>query len=59
MVGDLVALVCGAICESDEELAARVGVEVLGSVAFNPGLAPDLGLFALSVYLFDHLVEVG
>jgi len=58
MISHLVALICGSVCESNKELAAREGVEVLGGVTFNPVFIPDLRLFALGVHLFDELIEV-
>lgn len=58
MVSYLIRLLASSIRYCNQELAARIGVEVLGCVAFGPGLVPDCRGFALSVDLCDDLVEI-
>lgn len=54
----MVALVAGAIGQSDEELATGESVEVSRGVALYPLLVPDFAGLTLSIDLSDDLVKI-
>lgn len=58
MVSHLEVLGAVRVGQTNKEFASRERVKVVVGVSLDPLLVPDLGLFTLSVYLCDNLIEV-